>query len=168
MENRIKEQQLALFADRTSTQALRSNQLRLYFSSFTYVLIETLRALGLGGASWPRAQYATIRLKLLKVGAQIRITACNPWIWLSQKLIPMRASSKRCWPECSRSPCAVSHSDWPVPSLVPGIRRGQRITWLEITECLKPPALIDRNLHKLLYLSCWHLDRSVNSSGLLF
>ena len=47
MENRIKEQQLQLFADRTSTHAIDSNQLRLYFSSFAYVLIETLRALGL-------------------------------------------------------------------------------------------------------------------------
>ena len=65
MENRIKEQQLALFANRTSTQALRSNQLRLYISSFTYVLIETLRASGLGGSELAQAQCDTIRLKLL-------------------------------------------------------------------------------------------------------
>ena len=106
MENRIKEQQLALFADRTSTQALRSNQLRLYFSSFAYVLIETLRALGLGGTELAQAQCDTIRLKLFKIGAQIRITVRNSGS-PSPRLIPMRASSKRCWPECSRSPCAV-------------------------------------------------------------
>ncbi len=74
MENRIKEQQLALFADRTSTQALRSNQLRLYFSSFAYVLIETVRALGLGGSELAQAQCDTIRLKLLKrPGRQIQV-----------------------------------------------------------------------------------------------
>jgi len=84
MENRIKEQQLALFADRTSTQALRSNQLRLYFSSFAYVLIETLRALGLGGSELAQAQCDTIRLKLLKIGAQIRITVRNVWIAFSE------------------------------------------------------------------------------------
>ena len=84
MENRIKEQQLALFADRTSTHALRSNQLRLYFSSFAYVLIETLRALALVGTELAQAQCDTIRLKLLKIGAQIRITVRNVWIAFSE------------------------------------------------------------------------------------
>ena len=74
MENRIKEQQLALFADRTSTHAMRSNQLRLYFSSFAYVLMQTLRRLGLEGTSMARAQCDTIRLKLFKVGAHIRLS----------------------------------------------------------------------------------------------
>jgi hypothetical protein len=74
MENRIKEQQLALFADRTSTHEMRSNQLRLYFSSFAYVLMQTLRHLGLEGTSMARAQCDTIRLKLFKVGAHIRIS----------------------------------------------------------------------------------------------
>jgi hypothetical protein len=74
MENRIKEQQLALFADRTSTHEMRSNQLRLYFSSFAYVLMQTLRRLGLEGTSMARAQCDTIRLKLFKVGAHIRIS----------------------------------------------------------------------------------------------
>ena len=109
MENRIKEQQLALFADRTSTQVLRSNQLRLYFS-FAYVLIETLRALGLGGSELAQAQCDTIRLKLLKIGAQIRITVRNVWIAFSEAY-PYGASSKRCSPECSKSHCAVSPSD---------------------------------------------------------
>jgi len=74
MENRIKEQQLALFADRTSSHEMRANQLRLYFSSFAYVLMQTLRRLGLEGTSMAKAQCDTIRLKLFKIGAQIRIS----------------------------------------------------------------------------------------------
>ena len=74
MENRIKEQQLALFADRTSTHEMRSNQLRLYFSAFAYVLMQTLRRLGLAGTAMAKAQCDTIRLKLFKIGAQIRIS----------------------------------------------------------------------------------------------
>jgi hypothetical protein len=75
MENRIKEQQLALFADRTSTELMRSNQLRLYFSTFAYQLMQGLRRLGLKGTEMAQAQCQTIRLKLLKIGAQIRVTA---------------------------------------------------------------------------------------------
>jgi len=84
MENRIKEQQLALFADRTSTHAMYSNQLRLYFSSFAYVLMQTLRRLGLHGTAMARAQCATLRLKLFKVGAQIHISIRKVWIALSE------------------------------------------------------------------------------------
>jgi Transposase DDE domain group 1 len=79
-ENRIKEQQLGLFADRTSTAFLRSNQLRLYFSSIAYCLMEALRRLGLKGTEMARAQCSTIRLRLLKIGAQIRITVRRIWI----------------------------------------------------------------------------------------
>jgi hypothetical protein len=74
MENRIKEQQLALFADRTSTHMMRSNQLRLYFSSFAYVLMHALRRLGLKGTAMAKAQCDTIRLKLFKIAAHIRIS----------------------------------------------------------------------------------------------
>ncbi len=74
MENRIKEQQMALFADRTSTHEMRSNQLRLYFSSFAYVLMQTLRRLGLKGTSMAKAQCDTIRLRLFKIGAHIRLS----------------------------------------------------------------------------------------------
>jgi hypothetical protein len=74
MENRIKEQQLALFADRTSTELMRSNQLRLYFSTFAYQLMQGLRRLGLRGTEMAQAQCQTIRLKLLKIGAQIRVS----------------------------------------------------------------------------------------------
>jgi len=74
MENRIKEQQLELFADRTSAASMRANQIRLYFSSVAYVLMEGLRRLGLAGTEMDRAQCGTIRLKLLKIGAQIRVS----------------------------------------------------------------------------------------------
>ncbi len=74
MENRIKEQQMALFADRTSTHEMQSNQLRLYFSSFAYVLMQTLRCLGLEGTSMARAQCDTIRVKLFKIGAHIQLS----------------------------------------------------------------------------------------------
>jgi len=83
MENRIKEQ-LWLFADRTSTAWLRSNQVRLYFSSVAYLLMEALRRLGLAGTELARAQCATLRLKLLKIGAQIRVTVRRVWISLAE------------------------------------------------------------------------------------
>ena len=79
MENRIKEQ-LSLFSDRLSSETLRANQLRLYFSSLAYVLIEALRRLGLAGTQWGQAQADTIRLKLLKIAAQVRITARRIWV----------------------------------------------------------------------------------------
>ena len=82
MENRIKEQ-LMLFSDRTSTHYLRSNQLRLYFSSIAYVLLETLRRLGLEGTELAKAQCSTIRLKLLKIGAVIRISVRKVWVSLA-------------------------------------------------------------------------------------
>jgi len=74
MENRIKEQQLDLFADRTSAARMRSNQLRLYFSSLAYVLLHHLRRVGLRGTQMARAQCGTIRLKLLKIGALISVS----------------------------------------------------------------------------------------------
>lgn len=83
MENRIKEQQLALFADRTSTSWIRSNQIRLYFSSIAYCLMQALRRLGLAGTEMAKAQCQTIRLRLLKIGAQVRITARKVWISLA-------------------------------------------------------------------------------------
>jgi hypothetical protein len=81
-ENRIKEQQLDLFADRTSTGKMWSNQLRLYFSSITYVLMQRLRGM-LAGTELEKAQCGTIRLKLFKVGAQIRVSVRKVWISLS-------------------------------------------------------------------------------------
>jgi Transposase DDE domain group 1 len=74
MENRIKEQQLDLFADRTSAETLRANQLRLWFSSVAYLLLHELRQWALAGTDWAQAQCGTIRTKLLKIGAQVRLS----------------------------------------------------------------------------------------------
>jgi Transposase DDE domain group 1 len=71
-ENRIKEQQLDLFADRTSAATMRANQLRLWFASFAYVLLDALRRIGLRHTQFATATCGTIRLKLLKIGAQVR------------------------------------------------------------------------------------------------
>jgi len=80
MENRIKEQQMGLFADRTSTGTMRGNQLRLYFSSIAYILMHDLRRLALKGTDLERAQCTTIRLKLLKIGAQVHVSVRRVWI----------------------------------------------------------------------------------------
>ena len=72
VENRIKEQQLDLFADRTSAATMRANQLRLWFASFAYVLLDALRRIGLRHTQFATATCGTIRLKLLKIGAQVR------------------------------------------------------------------------------------------------
>ena len=74
MENRIKEQQLDLFADRTSTATMAANQLRLWFSSFAYVLMAALRRLGLQHTELEAATCGSIRLKLLKIGARVTVS----------------------------------------------------------------------------------------------
>lgn len=83
MENRIKEQQLCLFADRTSTHFVASNQMRLWFSSVAYILLNELRRLGLAGTELARARCDTIRNKLLKIGAQVRVTVRRVWVHLA-------------------------------------------------------------------------------------
>lgn len=83
MENRIKEQQLCLFADRTSTHHLSSNQTRLWFSSVAYVLLNELRRLGLTGTDLAQARCDTIRTNLLKIGAQIKVTVRRVWVRLA-------------------------------------------------------------------------------------
>lgn len=83
MENRIKEQQLYLFADRTSASTMRANQLRLWLSSAAYVLINALRKKALVGTELENAQCHTIRLKLFKIGAAIRMTCRKVWVALS-------------------------------------------------------------------------------------
>jgi hypothetical protein len=82
MENRIKEQ-LCLFADRLSTDEMKGNQLRLYFSALAYTLMEALRRLGLKGTAWAKAQVDTIRLKLLKIGAIVRVSVRRVLLLLS-------------------------------------------------------------------------------------
>ncbi len=74
MENVIKQQQLDLQADRTSTGYLESNQLRLWFSTLGYFLLDRLRAWGLTGSSWAKTTVGTVRLKLLKIAAQVTVS----------------------------------------------------------------------------------------------
>jgi hypothetical protein len=83
MENRIKEQQLDLFADRTSCSKWWANQFRLLLSSLAYLLLEAIRRLGLKGTELARAQCGTIRLKLLKIGAVIRRNSRRVYFHLS-------------------------------------------------------------------------------------
>jgi hypothetical protein len=73
MENRIKEQ-MCLFADRLSTDEMKGNQLRLYFSALAYTMVEALRRLALKGTEWAEAQVDTIRLKLFKIGTIVRLS----------------------------------------------------------------------------------------------
>jgi Transposase DDE domain group 1 len=75
MENRIKEQQLDLFADRTSCHRFLANQFRLLLSSAAYVLVQALRRTALAGTELARAQVGTIRLKLFKVAARVVVSA---------------------------------------------------------------------------------------------
>jgi hypothetical protein len=84
MENRIKEQQLCLFADRTSCATMRANQLRLWLSSAAYTLLVILRQFALQGTEMAQARCDTIRLKLLKLGASVRMTVRRVWISLSE------------------------------------------------------------------------------------
>jgi hypothetical protein len=84
MENRIKEQQRSLFADRTSTHAMRSHQLRLLFSTIAYVLHVTLREFGLAGTEMAKAQAGTIRTKLLKIGGRIKVSVRRVGISISE------------------------------------------------------------------------------------
>ena len=75
MENRIKEQQLYLFADRTSSATMRANQLRLWFSSVAYVMMNELRQVALAGSELANSQCHTIRTKLLKIGARVVLSS---------------------------------------------------------------------------------------------
>lgn len=79
MENRIKEQ-FSLFADRVSAETMRANQMRLYLSVMAYVLMSGLRRLGLKATELAEAQVSTIRTKVLKIGAQIRVTVRKVWV----------------------------------------------------------------------------------------
>ena len=95
MENRIKEQ-FSLFASRVSAETLRANQLRLYFSALAYVLVYGLRRLALAGTELACAQATTIRLQLLKIGAQIRVTTRKVWISLASSF-PQQALFTQAW-----------------------------------------------------------------------
>ena len=84
MENRIKEQQLDLFADRTSTSQMRANQIRLYMSSIAYTILNLFRENALKETELNNAQCGTIRNKILKIGGQIKITVRKIWIHFAE------------------------------------------------------------------------------------
>jgi hypothetical protein len=83
MENRIKEQQLYMFGKRTSCSTMRANQLRLWLSGVAYTLLVALRQKGLHGTEMAQARCDTIRLKLLKLGAVVRVSVRRVWFSLA-------------------------------------------------------------------------------------
>jgi hypothetical protein len=95
MENRIKEQ-FSLFADRVSTETMRANQMRLYLSTMAYVLVSGLRRLGLKATELAQAQVSTIRTKLLKIGAQIRVTVRKVWVSMASRY-PWQGLYQQVW-----------------------------------------------------------------------
>ena len=95
MENRIKEQ-FSLFADRVSAESMRANQLRLSLSAMAYVLVSGLRRLGLRATELAQAQVSTIREKLLKIGAQIRVTVRKVWVSMASSY-PWQGLYQQVW-----------------------------------------------------------------------
>ena len=82
-ENRIKEQQLDLFADRTSTATMRANQLRVYFSAFAGILLLIIRRFGLAGTALASAQCGAIRTRVLKIAGALKVTVRKIWVSFS-------------------------------------------------------------------------------------
>jgi len=95
MENRIKEQ-FSLFADRVSAETMRANQMRLYLSAAAYILVSGLRRVGLRGTELAQAQVSTIRTKLLKIGAQIRISVRKVWVSMASSY-PWQGLYQQVW-----------------------------------------------------------------------
>ena len=95
MENRIKEQ-FSLFADRVSAETMRANQMRLYLSAMAYVLVSGLRRVGLKGTELAQAQMSTIRIKLLKIGAQIRVSVRKVWVSMASNY-PWQGMFQQVW-----------------------------------------------------------------------
>ena len=95
MENRIKEQ-FSLFADRVSAETMRANQMRLYLSAIAYVLIGGLRRIGLKATELAEAQVATIRTKVLKIGARIRVTVRKVWVSMASSY-PWQGLYEKVW-----------------------------------------------------------------------
>ena len=96
MENRIKEQQLYLFADHLPCETMRANQLRLYFSTVAYVVLRALREYGLKDTPMANAQCDTIRVKLLKIGARVRVSVRRVLVSLSESY-PFQELFARVW-----------------------------------------------------------------------
>jgi hypothetical protein len=102
MENRIKEQ-FSLFADRVSTETMRANQMRLYLSAMAYLLASGLRRLGLKATDLADAQVSTIRTKLLKIGAQIRVTVRKVWVSMASSY-PWQKLYQQVWSNLQLQP----------------------------------------------------------------
>ena len=118
MENRIKEQQLYLFADRTSCQTMRANQLRLWLSSVAYTLLQALRKFGLPQTALAKARCDTIRLKLLKIGALVRVSVRRVYFALAssypyQALFAQVLANLQAW---QLPPPATPHQLRPAPT----------------------------------------------------
>ena len=106
MENRLQEPQGNLLADRPSSHWMQANQLRLYFASFAYGMMDGFRRPGLGGTKRARAQCGTTREKVLKVGAEIRVSVRKVWLsmsgrdpraeWFRRILARLQAIPHRC------------------------------------------------------------------------
>jgi hypothetical protein len=95
MENVLKQQVLDLRADRMSTHYLASNQLRLWLAAFAYLLLERMRTLGLAGTELARASAGSVRLKLLKVAGQVRVSVRRVYVQLSSAY-PLQALFRLC------------------------------------------------------------------------
>jgi hypothetical protein len=95
MENRIKEQ-FSLFADRVSAETMRANQMRVYLSALAYVLVSGLRRVGLRGTELAQAQVSTIRIRLLKIGAQIRVSVRKVWVSMASSY-PWQGMFQQVW-----------------------------------------------------------------------
>jgi hypothetical protein len=95
MENRIKEQ-FSLFADRVSAETIRANQMRLYLSAMAYILVSGLRRVGLKATELAEAQVSTIRTKLLKIGAQIRVSVRKVWVSMASSY-PWQGLYQQVW-----------------------------------------------------------------------
>ena len=104
MENRIKEQQLTLFADRVSCSTMRANQVRLCLATVAYVVMRALRQFGLADTDMAQAQCGTMRVRLLKIGAVIRVTVRKVWLAFSEAYP---------WQELFGQVCAKLRALWP-------------------------------------------------------
>jgi len=106
MENRIKEQ-LSLFADRVSAETMRADQMRMYFSAMAYVLVCGLRRLGLKGTEMAQAQVSTIRTRLLKIGARVRVSVRRVYLSLAASY-PWRSLFARVYEQLRATPLAAT------------------------------------------------------------
>lgn len=97
MENRLKECQGDLFADRTPAPTMRANQLRLWLSSFAYILMCAVRRIGLAGTAFERATCGTIRLALLKIGALVTISVRRVKLAFSSACPATETFMRACW-----------------------------------------------------------------------